>query len=98
VEVRTTKITRCIREVGIERLKRLGQVTDLMIPQPVGARPDISDLRHPVLGELMLNAQIPLQYPRHETLRPSSAHHPARVTGIGNRNGRGKARRYQLSR
>src|SRR5690348_16043831 len=60
VEVRSTKIAGGIREVGVQRLKRLVQVTDLMIPQVICTRADVSDLCDPVLRELVLNSQIPL--------------------------------------
>src|SRR2546423_10995304 len=87
VEIRATKISRGIREVGVQGLKGLVQVTDLMIPQVVCVRADVADLCHPVLRELVLDPQIPLEDPRHATDRAGSAHDSRGVIGISEWNG-----------
>src|SRR6266852_3786588 len=98
VEVRTTKVACGIREVGIQRLKRLVQVADLVIPQVVCACADVSDLCHPVLRKLVLNPQIPLDNPWHAANGTGRAHDSSGVIGISEGNNWRKASRYELTR
>src|SRR2546429_8671869 len=69
-----------------------------MVPQVVRTRADISNLRHPVLRKFVLNAQVPLEDPRHATHRSSGSHDPNGVARISERNRRRKTGGYKLAR
>src|SRR6266404_5187128 len=96
VKVRSAKITRAIRKIRIERLQRLVQIADLMVPQASCTSADIANLRHPGLCELVLDAKIPFENARYQTLGTAGAHETRRIGGINGEEGGSKARRDQL--
>ena len=69
VEIRPSCIC-ASAEVAIQGLQRLIQIAGFVVPEPISTCAHVACLSHPVRSELVLHGQIPVQYPRNQTLRP----------------------------
>src|SRR5262249_1128400 len=83
-------------EIGIENLRCLVKVARFMVPQVIGARAYVGDLRDPVLCELVLHIQIPLHNDGNDSLRTSGLHRAFNVDRVPWRYCRWKAGRDEL--